>query len=354
MSQQFEITTFRPATVEELAKFLGSEYPSGEISNEKYLSWEYLDNPYGKAIVTTARNSEKEIVAQYALLAEQINFEGKVIPATLSMNTLTSKAYRGKGLFTSTAIETFNYCRDNSVAFTFGVPNKNSFPVFVNKLEFKHAGDFVFMAKPLRPLKVLNAMINRSEEKRGIAIPIAFDKNKLAEKSISDLIFPEDEKVYQKFLELWQEQGNISIHRSPVYMQWRYMQNPSKNYELLKLVTEGEIKSVIVIRAMHLYGMKVCLVMDIMSLKEKYSNTLLKVISAEAKSNLLDLMIAIAAHKKSSQHFQFVHSAFWNIPRFLLPQRLPFIIRVHNDYKNLSRVNDLKNWHFSFGDYDVF
>jgi hypothetical protein len=354
MSKDFELTTFRTEGVKELAKFLGKEYPSGEISNEKYLSWEYLDNPSGKAIVTTARNSDKEIVSQYALLPSQVFADGKVIPATLSLNTLTSKGYRGKGLFTSTANESFNYCRDTLVAFTFGVPNKNSFPGFVSKLGFRHVGDLAFMAKALKPVSVLKSLINRKDEKKGAAISISFNRKKLGDNSVSEFKLPEDEKLYRNFLESWNALGNISVQRSQLFLQWRYMLNPTRNYELLKLVSDGEIKSLVVIRAMHLYGMRVCVVMDMMSLDEKYSRVLLSLISSEAKNNELELMIAVVAHRECRQSNQFLRSGFWNIPKIFLPQQLPFILRIHNKFDRQTRMLDLKNWHFSFGDYDVF
>jgi len=354
MNQEFDMRTFRPEAVGELAQFLREEYPSGEISDERYLSWEYLDNPSGKAIVTTARNSEKKIVAQYALAPVQVYADGEMLPATLSLNTLTADGYRGRGLFKATANAAFNYCAKNGFGFTFGVPNRNSFSGFVKRLNFNHAGNLAFMAAPLKPLKIISSIIKGRKQKKGAQIEISMDEEVLEGNSVSFLRFPFDEERHRSFLNLWNKQGYISVHRSPAFLQWRYVQNPLRKYELIKLEESGEIKAIAVIRCMHLYGMKVCLVMDHISLDKKYSGKLFSVMSEELKRNNLELMIAVAASKQAAQHGQFVHSGFWNVPSFLLPQQLPFITRIHNGFEKLSRLNDLKNWHFSFGDYDVF
>lgn len=353
MKEEFDISTFRPDSVGELASFLKEEYPSGEISDEKYLAWEYLGNPFGSAIVSTARNEEKKIISQYALAPMIVQVDGTGTLATLSLNTLTAEEYRGKGLFQSTANETFNYCAANEVAFTYGIPNSNSFPGFIRRLKFIHAGNLVFMARPLKPIKVFSAMMNRRNKKKGESIVFIPDENELKNNSVSELIFPTDEKRYNDFLSHWDKQ--ISIQRTPEYLNWRYVQNPLRKYTIFKLMVGDEIKAIAVIRAMHLYGLKVCLIMDHISLDKSHSINLLNAITGQAKENNMELMIAVAASKRNNQYIQLRNGGFWPVPEFLLPQQLPFITKIHNNFDALmTKLNDLRNWHFSFGDYDVF
>jgi len=358
LNHKFDIATERiehPDSVIELAKFLRNEYPAGEISNEKYLAWEYLHNPSGKAIVTTARNEKSKIVSQYALAPITIQENNNYNPATLSLNTLTSKGYRGKGLFLSTANDAFKFCTDNGIAFTYGVPNGNSFPGFIKRLDFTHAGNLVFMAKPLKPYKLILSLLNRNNKKKGNSIEFIPDYSLLDESAISDLKFPADEERYDNFITQWSNQGFISVHRTPEYLSWRYVQNPMRDYKMLKLVDEGEIKAIIVIRSMHLFGLKVCLIMDHLSLDKSHSQKMLDAVAIQARSNKLDLIIAVAASKRNSQFRELLNSGFKYVPAILLPQQLPFITRIHNDHDYWQKkLNNLKNWHFSFGDYDVF
>jgi glycosyltransferase involved in cell wall biosynthesis len=357
VSEKFDIHTEQldhPASIAELAEFLRNEYPSGEISDEKYLAWEYLHNPSGKALVTTARNDKGEIVSQYALTPMDILVNNSPIAATLSLNTLTAGAYRGKGLFLATANDAFNYCENEGIQFTYGIPNSNSFHGFIGKLRFTHAGNLIFMTKPLEIWNVINGLMNRKSLKKGDEIDFVPDKNNLNKNSVSELIFPADEKRYNDFLSLWSKQDYISIRKTVQDLNWRYIQNPLRKYTLLKIEADDEIKAIAVIRTLYLYGMKVCLVMEHLSCDNLFSKKLLNVISDEAKRNHMDLMIAVAASKKNKQFKQLMHSGFKSVPAFMLPQQLPFITRMHGESEDAHSLNDLKNWHFSFGDYDVF
>ena len=353
MNPQFDIHTFRPDAVDDIAQFLGSEYPQGEIADVKYLEWEYLNNPSGKAIVTTARK-DKKITSQYALLPVQVHHQGKILSGTLSLNTLTGKEYRGKGLFKTTALDAFGYCARNGFILTYGVPNKSSFPGFVKYLKFSHTGNLVFMGKMLRPSNVFASFISRNKSKKGEAIRFDLDYALLNKYPVTRLNFPADENRYKDFLNRWSSGDLYSIHRSPDYLSWRYFQNPLREYQLFKLNVNGAIKAIVVIRSMHLYGMRVCLIMDLLSNDESSSLQLLDAVSVQAKKNQLDLIIAVAASKKGIQFNHFKASGFRSVPDFLLPQQLPFIIRMHQDDENISSLSDLNNWHFSFGDYDVF
>jgi hypothetical protein len=359
-NQEFEINTERidhPGSVGELAELLKDEYPSGEIADENYLIWEYLQNPSGKALVTTARNDEGKIVSQYALAPMDVYHHGISISATLSLNTLTAENYRGRGLFLSTANDAFSYCAKHGIQFTYGIPNKNSFHGFVRRLKFRHAGNLVFMARPVKYLNVMNGILNRGHTKKGEEITFVPDKNNLNKNSVSELVFPDDEKTYNDFLALWENQHFISIRKTARYLSWRYFQNPLRKYFLFKIVADNEIKAIVVIRTMYLYGMKVLLIMDHLGY-DSYSKKLLQVISDEAKRNQMDMMIAVAASKNNNQFRQLHHSGFKAVPSIMLPQQLPFITRIHDESGHnvelASRLNDLKNWHFSFGDYDVF
>jgi glycosyltransferase involved in cell wall biosynthesis len=356
-NQEFDIAIGRIENsdkVKYLAKFLRNEYPVGEISNEEYLSWEYLHNPSGKAIVTIAQK-KLEIVSQYALAPVSIQENNNSHSATLSLNTLTAKRYRGQGLFLSTANDAFKYCTEKGIAFTYGVPNGNSFPGFTKRLDFTHAGDLVFMAKPLNPYRLIFSLFNRNKNKKGNSIRFIPDYNLFTQSAISDLSFPADEKNYDNFLRQWSSNGFISVHRTSEYMTWRYVQNPMRDYKLWKLVDGGEIKAIVVIRTMYLFGLKVCLIMDHFAIDNSHSLKMLNAVAVQAKLNELDLIIAVAASKRNNQFRQLLNSGFKHVPAFLLPQRLPFITRIHNDHDYWQKkLNNLRNWHFSFGDYDVF
>jgi GNAT superfamily N-acetyltransferase len=63
------------------------------------------------------------------------------ILAAQSGDTMTHPSHQGKGLFVHLANATYDLAKNEGIKFVFGFPNKNSYPGFVKKLNWKHYGD---------------------------------------------------------------------------------------------------------------------------------------------------------------------------------------------------------------------
>jgi len=77
-----------------------------------------------------------EPAAFYGVYAHPVEFNGVVVSAAQSGDTMTHKAHTGKGLFTRLAKMTYELAKENGIKFVFGFPNKNSYPGFVKKLSW--------------------------------------------------------------------------------------------------------------------------------------------------------------------------------------------------------------------------
>ena len=353
MRAEFKIETTRPDTVHGIAGFLGSEYPDGEISDERFLKWEYLDNPFGKVVVTMATGTDGNAASQYALIPIEVLVKGKVFGASLSLNTLTAAAFRGKGLFSQTAKATFEYCSGAGIHFTVGVPNRNSYPGFINKLGFKHIGNLIFCLKPLRPAGIIRSLLSRGSAKKGSGINLTIDDEVLALNSVSGFDPVADRIMYEHFWELWRKDKPIALNRPAAFLGWRYFENPLRKYDVFKLIHKGEIKALLATRSLYVYGLRTCIVMDFLSLGEHYGHTLIRAIAGEAKRNDLDIMMGVTANR-NAEFRQMIKSGFIKIPGVLLPQQLPLIIKVHRQFEHADMLFDPGSWHFMFGDYDIF
>lgn len=349
----FRIETSRLADVPSLAAFLREEYPDGDIANNEYLKWEYVENPSGRAYLAIAKNDEGIMAAQYALIPQEVIWGDNSFKASLSLNTLTSKKFRGKGLFVRTAEANFDACAADDVLFTVGIPNANSYPGFIEKLNFLHCGNLTFSFLPLRPINTLKTILNRGSKKKGQEILTAPDGPELARHAVSYFDPETDRRLYEPFLMKWKSEARIHINRGKEFLDWRYLKHPSRKYQLLKYVVKGEMQALAVYRTLEVFGMRTCIVMDLLSLNASSGKELLNVIAVGMKRAGIDAMIAAYAGK-CSIHEVLKSAGFFQIPKFLLPQQLPFILRIHKDFEKSDQFGDLDNWHFTFGDYDIF
>ena len=93
--------------------------------------------------------------------------------------------------------------------------------------------------------------------------------------------------------------------------------------------------------------------MEFSCLEEFQSKVFLNAVTLEMKKNGIDIITSVSTSKNYENHQQ--HQAgFISVPKIFLPQQLPFILRVHKPFENSELLSNLNNWHFTFGDYDIF
>jgi hypothetical protein len=88
-----------------------------------------------------AYSSENEPAAFYGVFPCMAVYNNEKYLVAQSGHTMTHSKHTGKGLFTTLARMTYDYCRENGIHLVFGFPNQNSYPGFTKKLDWIHFDD---------------------------------------------------------------------------------------------------------------------------------------------------------------------------------------------------------------------
>jgi GNAT superfamily N-acetyltransferase len=115
---------------------LRATYGEQSRFTEKYLQWQYAENPEGQAIGFDAFAGD-EIAAHYVALPMRAELFGRPVRGLLALNTATHPAHQGKGLFTRVAAATFARGSELGYDFAVGVSNANATPGLVKKQHFQ-------------------------------------------------------------------------------------------------------------------------------------------------------------------------------------------------------------------------
>lgn len=78
-------------------------------------------------------------VAYYGVIPTLVSLNQQTILAAQSCDTMTHPAHQKKGLFITLAKQTFELAKSKGIHFVFGFPNQNSYPGFIQKLDFTHS-----------------------------------------------------------------------------------------------------------------------------------------------------------------------------------------------------------------------
>ena len=192
-----------------------------------HTTWKFDQNPAGPPVVVVAEDGDR-IVGQYALWPTPLRLGGTSVLGAQSLETMTHPDYRGQGMFTVLANESFIAAADRGVEVLYGFPNSNSFHGFVRRLNWDHTGDVGLWVHPLhmglhhrvpaalKPFAEIAGAIWPSGNSRGFEVSHSpeppNDLAALAARSVSD-------------------KDSCSIDRSASWLQWRYSPAAGANYE---------------------------------------------------------------------------------------------------------------------------
>ncbi|WP_309642714.1 GNAT family N-acetyltransferase [Flavobacterium sp.] len=102
---------------------------------EKKFDASYLEKDYYGYF---AYDGQKPI-AFYGVIPVLMRYKNQTEMAAHSVNTMTHPNYRGKGLFTKLAKQTYDLLQTSGISFVWGFPNQHSEPGFLNKLDWKYS-----------------------------------------------------------------------------------------------------------------------------------------------------------------------------------------------------------------------
>lgn len=347
MTEEIIYSQFTGEDFTPVIELMKSTYPGHEISDERYLFWEYVRNPDGRVIMNIASNG-RQTIAHYAIIPRKFIFHKQQLDGSVSVNTITHPDFRGKNLFSKLASETFRQCHDRRILFTIGFPNPVSLPVIKKKNIFDVTGALTVMFRPLNPVKTLSRYFSGKKDKSGDEIPLSII---ISNKDVSLFDITSASESYNKLLLAFNGKGHITTHRNVEFFKWRYIDIPRRTYFSLKH-SAGEINAVIVFRAKYIYGIRCLVIVDIIGIKQDAIDQLLQEVNMIAKRNNMDLILtAICQH--TEEYHTLKSAGYFSLPQFLLPQKLAFIVkRHHNDCP--EEVLYFESWFLTFGDYDIF
>jgi hypothetical protein len=340
--------------ISKLVELAKSYYDTGEIISEEYLDWQYNKNPFGMPYYSLAFDKDM-IVGQYIVIPMKYRLSGSVINGSLSLNTLTHPNYQGKGLFIKMAKKTYDLCKDKNVLFTVGFPNPLSFGGFVKKLDFENLGYCNIKICVLRPLKVLFNQFKKKKDKHGGDIKINLKIKSQKSIDISNLN-NSDSSLYTEFWNSISSQSNLyTIDKTWEYINWRYFEIPNRKYYVTKTMSNGKITSICAFRVEKVLGTNTAIIMDLL-VRDGADNDvkgLLKELKRNLRNNNINLISIIQPNLENLNGI-LSKSFFFNIPKKILPQPIPFVFRQHNIDNPKGKEAYFSNWTLSFGDYDIF
>ena len=347
--------------LEHLLPLIKEEYPDGEMSDYRYLAWEYFANPHGLPEMVCARSGQDEIVGQYLVIPIRYQIDGSTVDGSLSLNTLTRADYRGQGLFTKMAKQTYAQCKARGLSLTLGFPNMSSYPGFVRKLDFIHIGNAVLLVRPLQITRLLIGALHKHRYPKYQSYRVQDSLGRIEEMRTRDIEvsafdLEKDGKIYERFLSTRNPLYN-QTNRTMQYLKWRYQDIPTRDYSLLKATQKGRLLATAVLRLRRVYGMKAGFIIDFNCLPDDESILAARSLVSYCQSLFKShgaVFVGVLITPDCAEFRVMRRQGFFPAPKRFLPHSAPVIVRWNDDGPMPASLTSVSNWFLTFGDYDAF
>lgn len=315
--------------------------------------WMFQNGPAGPAILHLA-DDDGILAGQYAIIKANLQIQGISVQGAQSFDTMTHPDYRKQGVFVTLAKDVYACAASQGVQLIYGFPNMNSLHGFTKHLNFFNLDDLPVVWRPLRTwemlqLKVKNRLFCRVLGKLfqtgfNLTFPIHPKSGSALEiqKAVS---FPPIESN-DLFHRLSMKFPNMVV-RDWKFLKWRYEDNPRFNYDIYLAWRGKSLDGYCVTRYSEQHGLPCCHIVDIFS----------DPVDRLAINGLLTHSLNEATKRTAT--------AFCLLPRtspfmpylkrlgFIFTRRkVPYILRINSDEISRSMIDNIEQWHISYGDAD--
>lgn len=355
MNEKIILRQFERDDIPALNEIMKKAY--GFDRDESVWIWRFEENPFGRNYSRVAVTGER-VIAHCGGIPVVFQEKGEKIPACLIGDIMADPNHREKGAFLST----FNAHEEarfrSGDQFSYGFANPDGTKALVDRTNACLCG-------PLAPR--LDRIINTKP----------FIKRKLGSTIASDLVgafanffirlfqslrrpteveidlIEEVNQFDDRFNELWERVSPgfpMTTDRNSQFLNWRYIEHPTHDYQIFGFVDKGELKGYIVLRLTAEEGITRGLIVDIVSVLDDptvWNSLLIKGIDYMSRERA-DVITC----------WMFEHLPFYDALKTLSfvdrPSDLSLLVSLYENKRERSYWADSKNWYFTMGDSDIF
>ncbi len=120
----------------------------GKAPGEPFLAWKLFDAPFDPIPPVLAMDGDR-CVGVYAVISTPLILDGAKVMGAQSVDTMTHPDYRRQNMSVTLARFCYGEAARRGFTLVYGVPNENSYPMFMKKLDWRHIDEVVRHVRPL-------------------------------------------------------------------------------------------------------------------------------------------------------------------------------------------------------------
>jgi GNAT superfamily N-acetyltransferase len=323
---------------------------------QAFWEWQYLRGGRGSIVVVA--DDAGTIAGYYHVIVFDMRYEGRPATAAMVQDVATLAAYRGRGIFRAMGGFALERLRERGVDFIDTVPNAKSLPSFLRDHAYTVAGRVPVRIAPLDPGRVLAergrlgaagrilgglaGMLHRALRRRP---PRLAPSDRIVRLTHADARV---EAVAAAFADA----VPIGLRRTAAYLEWRFVEKPTREYALSGVERDGGLVAYAVTRTLPVFGMPCVVVMDVGAASGE-DDALLALLAARLEAERTAgaaLAVVVGLHPFLGRLGRL---GFVRVPERVNPRPLDLVCKPLASHVGPDLV-DPTRWHVTLADWDVF
>lgn len=324
-------------------------------------SWQYEQIPGGSLVLLAELDGT--VAGYYHALFETLTYEGVPVVAGMVQDVATKAVHRKLGIFKQVGGVALEEMRQKGVEFIYTFPNHRSLPSFIRN----HAYSVVTQVPVLLlPLKLGPLARGRVQDKAPALAGLAGLAGSVIQPFyrgwMTRTLHLQHGEQIERLTEATEEmerlaahltsQTAISLRRDRQYLQWRFFDKPTQEYEIWGLRKAGALEAFVVTRTAEILGSRCLMLMDFgydRGQEQAVCRLASERIHAAEKSGHA-LSLAMGLHPVFSALRQL---GFRRVPERFDPRVFSLVAK---QVSNVPRplLFEERNWTISLADWDVY
>jgi len=357
------IRSYEDGDEDGIARLTQQNFPNTPDASSICQTWRWqFKNDFSKDGSIAVAEVNSSIVAHYAVMCFEMNYQDQTIIGSVSTATVTEKSFRGKGLFTKLARNVYNDLSRSGCKIVFGFPNSQSIRGFITRLDWFNVCPFPLHIKIIKMKPMLSKILGDHVFTKALAwcgdnaLKLIFNIIS-RKKNNHDIIIRRVEEIPEDMKSIWSSSfasHKLAIIRNRRYLKWRYLEKPFVKYKIYCAMMNDSPAGYFVTCTGCKYNSNILFVMEIVAKDDKkmiYKKMLdhLDVIAREECADAISMIIM----SNNPRYWLFVKKGYLPVPRILFPQDINFSAMVNSHFIDKSYVKNSDHWYISWGDLDV-
>ena len=322
-------------------KLMAANFSDKVASSTEFLEWQYLKNPFGKAIGFIAYDGD-DPVSQLFLTFQQVVFDGELHVVAVASNACTMESHRGQGHFHKIFMLLVDEARKLDVPFIWAYPNPNSLRGFI-KTGFRIVKECSLELVPVSILGIVRDLLYKKPFSIDASVGDAsVDMGQLSKFS---LLTSDTQVQWPKFDVKSVRDRVWRVPLTHEQLLWRYLSNSMRKYYPMFHEATG---TTVILRFVNLFGLTTALIMKSDARTQSVYQKVVKDLRIDLKGKVSFLTTMPSEFTRPGPR-NFIRGRFL-VPARLSPRKFPLAIYPIRSSIPLASP---ESYDFVLGDYEA-